>query len=158
MLITYWSQVQILHLVPIRLKEIKMDCIIIGDSIAVGTSSVRRECSSFSVVGINSSNWNKKFSTLDVSARSVIISLGTNDFNHVITLKELTALRSRINADKVFWILPPCNSSFCKPEINNVVKSLADSYGDWVIRTNKLSKDNIHPSRAGYQEIAEITR
>jgi lysophospholipase L1-like esterase len=88
----------------------------------------------------------------------MIISLGTNDHKGVQTKQELEAIRSRINADRVYWILPPCNEKFCKPNINKIVESIAKNRGDFIIRTERLQADAIHPSRAGYKELVEQTR
>ena len=135
-----------------------LECLILGDSIAVGTANVRKECVSYSVGGINTYGWNKKFADKNIAATSVIISLGTNDHSGVHTFKELSAMRSRVTASRVYWILPPCNDKFCKPHVNDVVEIIARSRGDIVIKTDRLQKDAIHPSWAGYKELAEKTR
>ena len=135
-----------------------LECLIIGDSIAVGTANVRKECVSYSVGGINTYGWNKKFADKNIAATSVIISLGTNDHSGVHTFKELSAMRFRVTASRVYWILPPCNDKFCKPHVNDVVEIIARSRGDIIIKTDRLQKDAIHPSWAGYKELAEKTR
>ena len=134
-----------------------LDCLILGDSIAVGTANVRTECVSYSVGGLNSWQWNKRFASKELSAKSVIISLGTNDHSGVHTFKELSAMRSRVGAEHVYWIMPPCNDKFCKSDVNEIVKIIADSRGDTIIGTQRLQKDAIHPSWAGYKELAEQT-
>ena len=134
------------------------ECMIIGDSIAVGTAQVRTECVSHSVGGLNSWQWNKKFAKTDLTASTMIISLGTNDHNGVHTFKELQAMRSRVTADRVFWILPPCNNKFCKSDVNEIVEIIARSRGDTIIKTDRLQKDAIHPSWAGYKELANQTK
>lgn len=135
-----------------------IDCLVIGDSIAVGTANVRKECVSYSVGGLNTWQWNRRFINQDLSAKTVIISLGTNDHKGVNSFKELDSLRRRIEADKVYWILPPCNDKFCKPQVNEVVELIAKNWGDYIIETKKLQTDAIHPSWTGYKEIAEKTR
>lgn len=135
-----------------------LDCLILGDSIAVGIANERKECKSISVGGLNTWQWNRRFLDLDLTASSVIISLGTNDHKGVRTRQELEATRNRVSADRVYWILPPCNSKFCKPEINSIVESIAKNRGDFVIKTERLQADAIHPSWAGYKELAEKTR
>jgi len=57
-----------------------LDCLIIGDSIAVGTKQFRPECADYAQGGITSHGWNKKFGNKDLTANTVIISLGTNDW------------------------------------------------------------------------------
>ena len=135
-----------------------LDCLIIGDSIAVGTANVRQECVSYSVGGLNSRQWNNKFANKDLSAGTTIISLGTNDHDGVHTFKELSIMRSRVTAGRVFWILPPCNDKFCKSNVDEIVEIIAKSRGDTIIKTNRLQKDAIHPSWAGYKELAEKTK
>ena len=135
-----------------------LDCLILGDSIAVGVANQRKECKSISVGGFNTWQWNRKFIDSDLTARSVIISLGTNDHKGVQTKQELESIRSRINADRVYWILPPCNDKFCKPDINKIVESISKTRGDFIIKTQRLQSDAIHPSWAGYKELAEKTR
>jgi lysophospholipase L1-like esterase len=132
-----------------------LECLILGDSIAVGTANVRKECVSYSIGGYNTWQWNHKFNNNDLTAKSVIISLGTNDHQGINTFKELEAMRRRVNADRVYWILPPCNDRFCKPQVNEVVEIIAKNYGDQIIKTTRLQADAIHPSWAGYKELAE---
>jgi len=134
------------------------ECMIVGDSIAVGTANVRTECVSYSVGGYNTRQWNRKFDKIDLAASTMIISLGTNDHRGVHTFKELSVMRSRVTAERVFWILPPCNDKFCKPEVNEIVEIIARSRGDTIIKTDRIQKDKIHPSWAGYKELAEKTK
>lgn len=135
-----------------------IDCMIIGDSIAVGTAHERPECVAYAKGGINTWGWNKKYKDVDLTASSVIISLGTNDHDGVHTFKELSAMRGRVSADRVFWIMPPCNDKFCKSNVNEIVKIIANAHGDTIIGTQRLQKDAIHPSWAGYKELAKQTK
>jgi lysophospholipase L1-like esterase len=135
-----------------------IDCMIIGDSIAVGTHNVRTECAEYATGGYNTWQWNKRYKNANLSAKSVIISLGTNDHQYVKTRKELETMRARVKAEQVYWIMPPCNDGFCKPTVNEIVKSIAEKNGDIIIGTNRLQKDSIHPSWAGYKELADQTR
>ena len=135
-----------------------LECMIIGDSIAVGTANVRKECVSYSIGGYNTWQWNRKFADKDLTAQSVIIRLGTNDHSGVHTFKELLAMRQRVKASRVYWILPPCNSKFCKPNVNEIVEIISRNFGDTIIKTERLQTDAIHPSWAGYKELAEQTK
>jgi lysophospholipase L1-like esterase len=135
-----------------------IDCMIIGDSIAVGTHNVRTECAEYATGGYNTWQWNKRYKNANLTAKSVIISLGTNDHQYVKTRKELKSMRSRVKAERVYWIMPPCNDSFCKPTVNEIIKSIAEKNGDMIIGTNRVQKDSIHPSWAGYKELADQTR
>ena len=131
-----------------------LDCLILGDSIAVGTHQAKPECSSLSVGGLNTWQWNRRFKDRNLQAKQVIISLGTNDHSGVNTFRELSNLRQRVSAQQVTWILPPCNPKFCKPHIVEVVEILANSWNDQIISTTKLQGDGIHPSWQGYRELA----
>ena len=135
-----------------------IDCMIIGDSIAVGTARERPECVSYSQGGINTQQWNKKYISKDLTAPNVIISLGTNDHKGVNTFKELMNMRTRVDASRVYWIMPPCNDKFCKPEVNEVVELIARNFGDVIIKTDRVQKDAIHPSWAGYKELAKAAK
>ena len=135
-----------------------LDCMIIGDSIAVGVARERPECVSYSTGGLNTWQWNKKYGDKVLASPAVIISLGTNDHKGVHTFKELSKMRHNVTADRVFWILPPCNDKFCKPDVNEIVEIIARSRGDTIIKTTKLQQDAIHPSWSGYKELAEKTK
>lgn len=138
-----------------------IDCIVLGDSIAVGTQLQRYECISYAKSGINSSQWNKQFGNKDLTAESVIISLGTNDHKYVKTEQELLTIRAKVNALKVFWILPVGNSPKSEVSlegIQNTVNKIAARYGDIVLPITRVQKDGIHPSWAGYKELAEKTK
>ena len=74
------------------------------------------------------------------------------------TFAELMKMRQNVNAERVYWILPPCNDKFCKPHVNEIVEIIAKNFGDTIVGTKRLQADAIHPSWAGYKEIAEKTR
>lgn len=135
-----------------------IDCIVLGDSIAVGTQLQRYECVSYAKGGINTWQWNKMYSDKPLTAGTVIISLGTNDHKGVKTEQELETMRDKVKALKVFWIMPPCNDKFCKHDVNNIVKKIAEANGDTIIGTTRVQADGIHPSWAGYRELAERTK
>ena len=135
-----------------------IDCMIIGDSIGVGTHRVMPECVAYAKGGWNTWQWNRDYLKNDLTAKTVIISLGTNDHSGVHTFKELMKTREKVSGSRVFWILPPCNSKFCKPHVNEIVEIIAKNFGDTIIGTQKLQPDAIHPSWAGYKELAEKTR
>ena len=131
-----------------------IDCLILGDSIAVGTQQFRPECVVYAKSGYNSRQWNKSFSDrLPLEAKTVIISLGSNDHAGVKTEAELIRIRQATVADRVFWIMPAI-----KPDIQAIVKRVAESYGDTVIPIKGLQKDQVHPSWNGYKDIAERSK
>lgn len=133
-----------------------LECLIIGDSIAVGTKMVApTECVSYSKSGINTRQWNKRWGNTPLKANRVVISLGTNDPKHINTYKQLSKIRYRIKSLRVVWIMPPCNKGFCKPNVNASVRQIAHSYGDAIISTQFIQHDHIHPSWRGYRDLVK---
>ena len=131
-------------------------CLIIGDSIGVGTKMFApKECVSYSKGGYNTWQWNRKWGSTPLEAKKVVISLGTNDHRGVNTYKELSKIRYRISAAEVVWIMPPCNKGFCKPGVNATVAEIAKNYGDTVISTPYVQPDHIHPSWRGYKDLVK---
>jgi lysophospholipase L1-like esterase len=130
-----------------------LECLIVGDSIAVGTKMFKPECAVIAHGGWNTWQWNKQHGREDLQAHTVIISLGTNDHAGVRTEPELRAVRANAHADRVFWILPAI-----KPNIQDIVRRVAADYGDTVLPITSLQPDKIHPSWAGYKQIAKETR
>lgn len=131
-----------------------LECLIIGDSIAVGTKMFApTECVSYAKGGWNTWQWNKKWGKTPLEARTVVISLGTNDHDGVNTFKELEKIRYRIKSMKVVWVMPPCNAKFCKPKVNAAVLAIASRNHDYTITTTYVQPDHIHPSWRGYKDI-----
>lgn len=130
-----------------------LDCLILGDSIAQGISIVRKECTAYVQSGINSRNWNNRYIVNNLSADTVIISLGTNDPDSVNTFKELLMLRKLVLGKKVFWIMPPI-----KPAVQDMVRIMARNYKDTILEIPELSKDKVHPTGRGYKQLAEMTK
>lgn len=130
-----------------------LECLIIGDSIAVGTKHVRPECVSYAKSGWNSSQWNNEYSSKPLVANTVIISLGSNDLKNIDTKKELEIIRDRTKAQRVFWILPAI-----KPRVQDIVYEIAIENDDVVIPIRSLQKDKVHPDLNGYKQIAKRTR
>lgn len=136
-----------------------IDCLIIGDSIAVGTAMARKECVSYSKGGWNSWQWNKDY--LDKAtaqpARTVIISLGANDHKGIKTEQELRKMRSAIKGDRVFWISPGAER---KPIPQDAIERIAKEYGDIVLDRpmQHMSSDGVHPTGKGYRQLAEKTK
>jgi hypothetical protein len=130
-----------------------LDCLILGDSIAVGTQQFRQECVLVGKGGINTWQFNKNYAQKIEPAETVIISLGSNDHDGVNSFKELLAMRERVEGKRVFWIMPAI-----KPHIQEMVKIIAKNFGDTVLPITRLQPDKVHPSWAGYKEIAGNTK
>jgi lysophospholipase L1-like esterase len=136
-----------------------IDCMIIGDSIAVGVSMARKECVSYSKGGWNSWQWNKDYLTKASAepVKTIIISLGANDHKGVKTEAELRKMRQAIKGARVFWISPGMER---KPVPQEAIERIAKEYGDTVLPRPKehMSADGIHPTGKGYKQLAEQTK
>lgn len=136
-----------------------IDCLIIGDSIAVGTAMARPECVSYSKGGWNSWQWNKDYLAKASAqpANTVIISLGANDHKGVKTEQELRKMRSAMTGKRVFWIDPGQDR---KPIPHDAIVRIAAEYGDVILPRPKdhMSADGIHPTGRGYKKLAEQTK
>jgi lysophospholipase L1-like esterase len=131
-----------------------IDCLILGDSIAVGTHMFKQECVAYATGGLNSKQWvDRNVGKSPYIAKTVIISLGSNDHKYVKTLTELRTIRELTKADRVYWILPAV-----KADIQEVVRKVAAEWGDTVLPITRLQPDGIHPSWAGYKQIAKETQ
>lgn len=130
-----------------------LDCLILGDSIAVGIAQYRPECAVYAKVGITSHKWNNSNITKSLKAKTVIISLGANDSANINTRRELETLREMVSAELVFWILP--NN---KPNIHPFIRELAEDCHDVVLPISNISTDSIHPTTKGYKLLANQTR
>ena len=138
-----------------------LDCLILGDSIAVGTHQFMPECRAYATGGLNSHQWNHRYLGNKLTAETVIISLGTNDHQYIKTNEELLRMREQVKGKNVYWVLPMGNSPKSGVEledIQNIIVQIADVYGDAIIVTKRLQKDGIHPSWEGYKELVKQAR
>jgi lysophospholipase L1-like esterase len=132
-----------------------LECVVMGDSIAVGVSQYRQECITLSENGINSANWLKKYGAHMHPATVYVISLGANDYT-IDTLPNIEKIRSKVHAGIVFWLLPRKDRV---PKAYAAVKEIAKKYGDQILeRPKDISPDGIHPTAKGYKELADKTR
>jgi lysophospholipase L1-like esterase len=133
-----------------------LECLIVGDSIGVGVSQVRKECVAYVKSGINSHNWNKIYMNKLQPTKTMIISLGANDLG-INTEGNIRSLRTNAQAQKVFWLLP---SQKLKPKQVEAVKLVAAEFGDTVIPRpeSDISADGVHPTGKGYKKLADQTR
>lgn len=134
-----------------------IECLIVGDSIAVGVSQVRPECQAIAKSGINSRDWTAKHLTKLKPTKTLIISLGANDYKGINTEGHIRSLRTNADADRVFWLLP---SRRLKPNQAEAVRQVAAEFGDTVIPRpeSNISADGVHPTYRGYRILADQTR
>jgi hypothetical protein len=136
-----------------------IDCLIIGDSVAVGVSQVRKECVSHANSGWSSQRWNQTY--LDragkIPVQTVVISLGANDHQGIDTEAELRRTRSALQGKRVFWIDMGLNR---RHRAQAAVEKIAKDYGDTVLARpqHQISKDGVHPTTQGYQTLARSTQ
>jgi len=135
-----------------------LECLILGDSLAVGVGQVRTECVTYAKSGINSYNYVNRHilhTNGNTQAKTIIISLGSNDLKNIKTFEELDTLRQLVKADRVYWIVPAI-----KDDKRQAVYQVAEKHKDTVIdsRKHQLSSDRVHPTYKGYKSISEETK
>jgi lysophospholipase L1-like esterase len=134
-----------------------LECLIIGDDIAVGTHPYRPACTQYAKNGLNSKQFNQQFKNVDLTAGVVIISLGSNDFKGIKTYDELFEMRQRVVAYRVYWVLPNGLSKVKGEEelikIQDQVIEVAHYYGDVVLPIRQATPDYVHPTPSGYYDI-----
>jgi hypothetical protein len=137
---------------------IMLECLILGDSLAVGVGQIRQECTTRAKSGVNSYDYVNRHiwhTNGNNQAKTIIISLGSNDTQNINTFEELNTLRQLVQADRVYWILPAI-----KEEKRKAVWAVANKYHDHVIETRNhdLSPDRVHPTGKGYKTISNQTK
>ena len=137
---------------------IMLECLILGDSLAVGVGQVRTECVTRAKSGISSYDYMNRHilhTQGNTQAKTIIISLGSNDTAKINTFEELDSLRQLVDANRVYWIVPNI-----KEDKRRAVLAVADKYKDFVIdaRQHDTSPDQVHPTYKGYKSISEKTK
>ena len=135
-----------------------LECLILGDSLAVGVGQVRTECVTRANSGLSSYDYMNRHilhTQGNTQAKTIIISLGSNDTAKINTFEELDSLRQLVDANRVYWIVPNI-----KEDKRRAVLAVADKYNDFVIdaRQHDTSPDQVHPTYKGYKSISEKTK
>ena len=135
-----------------------LECLILGDILAVCVGQVSTECVTHAKSGINSYDYVNRHilhTKGNTQAKTVIISLGSNDTAKIKTFEELDSLRQLVDADRVYWIVPAI-----KKDKQDAVWAVANKYHDSVInaRNHDLSPDGVHPTYKGYKSISNQTK
>lgn len=121
-----------------------IDCLAIGDSIAVGLSGPMH-CTPMAQVGRTSASQSLKIKV--VNAKTVIISLGSNDRPNKVLAAYLRNVRKHIKAHQVVWIIP------YNAQRAAIVETVARERGDRFVELSHFkTRDNIHPS--SYDAVA----
>lgn len=129
-----------------------LDCLIVGDSIAVGVGQARPGCTVLAQTGITSGTYLQTiYPTVPRAARQVVISLGVNDDPSMATQDNLRRLRRGLASTQVTWLLPGL-----KDEVRAAIRQVAAENRDRVVDTiSQVGPDRLHPGRDGYRMIAE---
>ena len=131
-----------------------LECLIVGDSLAVGVANIRKECVALVQPGINSQQWlDRNIQHTPLTAKHVIISLGSNDPKSIETEEQLRTIRKLAQAQRVYWVLPGSNF----PAQRKIIWRIANDYRDVILKTEKMQADNVYPTAAGYKEIARAS-
>jgi hypothetical protein len=134
-----------------------IECLILGDSIAVGLAQHKPECQVVAKGGISSGMFNVTYKGDFEMAQTAIISLGTNDYRQMRTKDELVKMRKRVIAGRVFWIEPIYSHPTIgrdAVELQNIIAEVAEMFGDRVVVITN-SNDAVHPNKTGYLNIVE---
>ncbi len=123
-----------------------LDCLILGDSIAVGVGEARPECMTVAEVGITSEEFAYSYRGAPDAMR-VIVSLSSNDKGD--SSEALWHLRQSIHG-RVIWILPARRFQ------QGAVRKLAAQFGDKTVTIPTVRRDGVHPS--DYRRLADLTR
>lgn len=129
-----------------------LECLILGDSIAVGVSYRLPECEVIAEIGINSFDYYNVYVGQVGNANRYIISLGAND-GYTNTAEVIPKLRERLpKRAKVVWLVPANNR-----EAIEAVLDLSARYGDNTLRLTDfpLAGDGVHLTGTGYNMLAE---
>lgn len=127
-----------------------IECVLIGDSLAVGIAQHLRECVSYAKVGIAAENI-FRIIPQQITAGDVVISLGSNNPNNIGLRDELIRVRERVTADRVYWVLPN------HPVARRTVIQVAQDYRDRMLDpTPWMGPDGVHPTGKGYREMSRF--
>jgi hypothetical protein len=122
-----------------------IDCVAVGDSIAVGTGQAMG-CEIRAHIGWSSS---KIVNLANGATKELcIISAGSNDPKNPKLLINLKTIRGKLNCVKVVWILP------VNPTASSAVRKAAVK-NDCLI-TFSPSKDKVHPK--SYKKVADTIK
>lgn len=114
-----------------------MDCVTIGDSIAVGLG---RATHCYQMAAIGRTAFDQAAIIKPINIDTAIISLGTNRPTDPNLKVDIEYVRSKVTAKKVVWIIP-YNEHAAK-----IVRSVATKFGDKYVELSAFpTSDDRHP-------------
>lgn len=126
-----------------------MDCVVMGDSIAVG---IQQHTHCFKQAAIGRSASQQAAMAYKITVDTTVISLGSNNPTHPELLRDLRRIRFLINSRKVIWVIP--YHRYAAEAVRRVAAENRDGLLDLA---NYKTFDKVHP--ANYREVArEIMR
>ncbi len=130
-----------------------LDCIVLGDSLAVGVGQARPVCATLARTGINSAAYLRLLlAHPPPQAECAVISLGVNDDPAVQTPDNLRRLRAALQVRRVTWLLPGL-----KDGVRQAIQAVAAEHGDRLVDTRPhAGSDHLHPAATGYRLIATL--
>ena len=128
-----------------------MDCVYIGDSIAVGLQQREPSCGIYAKVGADTDFIVKKFSGTKAGGHAVI-SMGSNAPMNPRNYQNALKLRKSLDVGFVVWILPYNRQAAAA--IRRVANQFPDAFVD-LAAAGIPSKDRVHPN---YRKTSDIVQ
>lgn len=117
-----------------------IDCVYIGDSIAVGLQQLDRHCAVYAKVGANTNFITKHYFGKGGQSYTVI-SMGSNWPDNPHNRQNAINLRNSIHSDIVIWIVPYDRG------VASVIRGVAMEFKDSYMDLKAIpSKDHVHPN------------
>ena len=135
-------------------NRLMLECLILGDSIAVGVGQARPACQTAAKTGITSGAYIQTlFPGVPHRASNIVISLGVNDDPSMNTLDNLRRMRRELPGAQVTWLLPGL-----KDDVRRAIQTVAAENRDRTVDTrSQVGPDHLHPTTAGYRMVAAWT-
>src|SRR5262249_28066974 len=123
-----------------------LECLILGDSIAVGVGMARPECMTVAEIGITSDDFAYTYRG-PPGAQRVIVCLGSNDKGDPPEARAY--LRNHTTGHDTGSLRPQRTRQAA-------VKKMAQRFGDRTVTIPSVRRDGVHP--ADYRRLADLTR
>jgi len=126
-----------------------MDCVYIGDSIAIGLQQYEPNCGIYAKVGADTDFIVKQFSGTK-SAGHAIISMGSNAPMNPRNYQNAIKLRKSLDVDFVVWILPYDRTAAA------AIRKVAQQFPDAILDLHGIpTKDKVHPN---YRKTSDMVQ